>query len=64
MCRKRENKSGPNGQLSKSTKISRTKEPQWREAAWLLSSLVTGDVFIQNTVEGCLFGMDTSAIKA
>lgn len=27
--------SGPNGQLSRSTKISKTKETQWGEAAWL-----------------------------
>lgn len=61
---KREKTSGPNGQLSKSTKISRTKEPQWRKAARLSSSLVTGSLSVQDLAEGRLFVTATVAITA
>ena len=37
------------GQLLTSIKISKTREPQWGEVAWLLSSWVAGNVFIKDS---------------
>lgn len=47
---KREKKtSGPNGQLSRSTKISKTKETQWGESCGSIPSRVAGNVFVGNS---------------
>lgn len=42
--RKKKKTSGPSGQLSASTKISKTKEACLGEGAWLLIFFVAGDV--------------------
>lgn len=47
----REKSSGPNGQLLKSTKISKTKELGKDSGGWLyLSSCVAGSVFVEIVV--------------
>lgn len=44
----RKKKNGQNGQLLRSTKISKTKKPQCGKVAWLFVWCVAGNVFIQD----------------